>query len=278
MQDAFNLGWKLAAVLHGRCPASLLHTYSAVRWPIAKEVIDFDREFAALLASQHDEGGPDPATFQNYFIKHGRYTAGTAAHYGPSLLIGESAHQHLAKGFVVGERFHSAPVIRMADAKPVHLGHVGKADGRFRIYIFAGSGRSRRDRTRNFASFAISSPTVSQSPVRKYTRQKENVEDIDAVIDVRAMFQQPHRDLAIEAMPALLLPRKGRYGLQDYEKIFCADIKSGQKSGQDIFDMRGIDRRRAAWSWCGRIRYIAQVLPSTEVQLAKYFDGFMLRR
>src|SRR4051794_30361360 len=89
MQDAFNLGWKLAAVLHGRCPPSLLHTYSAERQPIAKELIDFDRDFAALLASQHDEGGPDPATFQSYFIKHGRYTAGTAAHYGPSLLTGD---------------------------------------------------------------------------------------------------------------------------------------------------------------------------------------------
>jgi hypothetical protein len=33
-------------------------------------------------------------------------------------------------------------------------------------------------------------------------------EDIDAVIDLRAVFQQAHRELAIEAMPALLLPRK----------------------------------------------------------------------
>ena len=31
MQDAFNLGWKLAAVLEGRSPESLLHTYSAER-------------------------------------------------------------------------------------------------------------------------------------------------------------------------------------------------------------------------------------------------------
>ncbi len=278
MQDAFNLGWKLAAVLHGRCPASLLHSYSAERRPIAKELIDFDREFAALLASQHDEGGPDPATFQNYFIKHGRYTAGTAAHYGPSLLIGESAHQHLAKGFVVGERFHSAPVIRMADAKPVHLGHVAKADGRFRIYIFAGSGdpAATDSKFRKLCDFLADSP---QSPVRKYTRQGENAEDIDAVIDVRAVFQQPHRDLAIEAMPALLLPHKGRYGLQDYEKIFCADIKSGQKSGQDIFDMRGIDRQAGCMVVVRPDQYIAQVLPlDGRVQLAAYFDGFMLRR
>ena len=31
MQDAFNLGWKLASVLQGRCPPHILHTYSAER-------------------------------------------------------------------------------------------------------------------------------------------------------------------------------------------------------------------------------------------------------
>ena len=51
MQDAFNLGWKLVSVLRSRCPPSLLHTYSAERRAIAKELIDFDREWAALLAS-----------------------------------------------------------------------------------------------------------------------------------------------------------------------------------------------------------------------------------
>ena len=66
MQDAFNLGWKLVAVLQKRCPPSLLHTYSGERRPIAKELIDFDREWAAMLASTHDEGGgADPAETQD---------------------------------------------------------------------------------------------------------------------------------------------------------------------------------------------------------------------
>src|SRR5262245_46971685 len=38
MQDAFNLGWKLASVLRGRCPPEILHTYSAERQAIAKEL------------------------------------------------------------------------------------------------------------------------------------------------------------------------------------------------------------------------------------------------
>lgn len=50
MQDSFNLGWKLAAVLRGRYPPQFLHTYSAERQAVAKELIDFDREFAKLFS------------------------------------------------------------------------------------------------------------------------------------------------------------------------------------------------------------------------------------
>src|SRR5690606_12159072 len=100
MQDAFNLGWKLASVLRGRCAPRLLRTYSAERQAIAKELIDFDREWAALLsaprkASAGAEGeGVDPADVQSYFVMSGRYTAGTATRYRPSLLTPEPKYQN----------------------------------------------------------------------------------------------------------------------------------------------------------------------------------------
>jgi phenol 2-monooxygenase (NADPH) len=270
MQDAFNLGWKLVSVLRQRSAPSLLHTYSAERRAIAKELIDFDREWAALLASTHTEGhGADPAKTQSYFVTHGRYTAGTATHYSPSLLTGERIYQHLAEGFVVGKRFHSAPVIRLADAKPVHLGHVVRADGRFRIFAFAGAGdpTSSSSTIHQLCDFLAND---QESPLRNFTRPGE---DIDAVIDVRAVFQQAHRQLAIEAVPALLLPRKGRYRLRDYEKMFCADIKSGN----DIFTMRGIDREAGCMVVVRPDQYIAHVLPLDGYkQLVSFFGGFML--
>lgn len=34
-------------------------------------------------------------------------------------------------------RFHSVPVIRLADAKPMRLGHAARADGAWRRYSFA---------------------------------------------------------------------------------------------------------------------------------------------
>ncbi|MEY9758886.1 FAD-binding monooxygenase [Bradyrhizobium yuanmingense] len=269
MQDAFNLGWKLAAVLRRQCAPSLLHSYSAERRAVAKELIDFDREWADILASAAKAGGADAAKTQDYFVRHGRFTAGTATHYKPSMLTGAATHQHLAQGLIIGTRFHSAPVIRLADAKPVHLGHAARADGRFRIYAFspdenpAASGSA----IRALCNFLAES---RKSPIRRYTPVGA---DIDSVIDLRAVFQQDHRELAIEAMPPMLLPSKGRYGLYDYEKMFCPDLKSGH----DVFTMRGIDRAAGCIVVVRPDQYVATVLPLNDFAgLASFFDAFML--
>lgn len=271
MQDAFNLGWKLASVLRGRSAPHLLHSYSAERQAVAKELIDFDREWAAILASSQ-EGGErfDPAETQRYFVQHGRYTAGTATHYRGSIVTGDASHQHLARGFAIGKRFHSAPVIRLADAKPVHLGHVAEADGRWRIYAFAASGdpTSSASTIRGLSDFLAEGP---QSPVLRYTPDGA---EIDSVIDVRAVFQQGHRELAIQAMPSFFRPCKARYALCDYEKMFCPDLKGGQ----DIFAMRGIDRDAGCMVVVRPDQYVAHVLPlDGHTELAAFFDGFMVR-
>ena len=51
MQDAFNLGWKLASVLRGRCSPEILRTYSVERQSVAKELIDFDRKWARMFSA-----------------------------------------------------------------------------------------------------------------------------------------------------------------------------------------------------------------------------------
>ncbi|UUX95183.1 FAD-binding monooxygenase [Aquabacterium sp. J223] len=275
MQDTFNLGWKLASVLRGQCAPSLLHTYSEERQPAAQELLDFDREWSTMLANppkqgaEGESGGVDPKAFQTYFEQHGRFTAGMGTHYRPSMIRGGDEHQALATGFVIGTRFHSAPVVRVSDAKPVQLGHAGKADGRWRLYAFAGADEPANPEggLRSLCRFLAESP---RSPVRRFTREGQ---DPDAVFDLRAVFQPGHADVAIETLPALLLPRKGRLGLTDYEKVFSPDLKNRQ----DIFDLRGVDRRQGALVVVRPDQYIAHVLPLTAHQaLADFFDGFML--
>ena len=267
MQDTYNLGWKLAAVLDGRAKPELLRTYTVERHAIAQGLIDFDKEWSKIMASPPKDperpelGGVDPAELQAYFVKSGRYTAGVATHYPPAtVLTAEATHQALAKGFTIGMRFHSAPVVRLADAKPVQLGHAHRADGAWRLYAFAdASGETLRE----LMDVLAKSET---SPIRRFTPDGA---DIDSVIDVRAVFQQGHRDLKVEELPSLLLPRKGRFGLIDYEKAYTPDLKNGP----DIFKLRGIDRERGRLSsfvrtsmlrTCSRSTRTTSSLPSSE--------------
>lgn len=271
MQDTFNLGWKLAAVLDGRAGPELLSTYTVERHAIAQRLIDFDKEWSKIMASpprdaQHPNG-VDPEELQAYFVKSGRYTAGVATHYPPdTVLTAEATHQSLAQGFTIGTRFHSAPVVRVADAKPMHLGHAARADGAWRIYAFADASQKR---LRALADFLAES---KNSPIRRHTPAGA---DPDSVIDVRAIFQQGHRDLDVKALPSVLLPRKGRFGLTDYEKAFAPNLKDGP----DIFDLRGIDRENGAIVVVRPDQYVANVLPlDAHDELAAFFRKFLLDR
>jgi phenol 2-monooxygenase (NADPH) len=273
MADTWNLGWKLGAVLRGTARPELLHTYSAERQAAAQELIEFDREFARMLSARPREAGDaggegvDPAEFQRHFVAQGRFTAGVATRYAPSMITAEAAFQHLAEGFVVGMRFHSAPVVRLADARPTHLGHVARADGAWRVYVFADRNdpTSPDSRAGKLCEFLAS----EKSPV---TRCTPTGADPDSVIDVRAVFQQGHRDLAVDTMPPPLLPRKGRFGLIDYEKVFCPDPEAG-----DIFEMRGVNRDLGCVVVVRPDQYVAHVLPlDAHEALAAFFAGILV--
>ncbi|MFC8918220.1 rifampin monooxygenase [Streptomyces sp. NPDC057116] len=52
MQDAFNLGWKLAAEVNGWAPEGLLDSYAAERRPVAADVLDNTRAQTELLSAE----------------------------------------------------------------------------------------------------------------------------------------------------------------------------------------------------------------------------------
>ncbi|WP_069159936.1 rifampin monooxygenase [Nocardia altamirensis] len=52
IQDAFNLGWKLAAVINGSAPADLLDSYQAERHPVAADVLNTTRAQSLLITPE----------------------------------------------------------------------------------------------------------------------------------------------------------------------------------------------------------------------------------
>lgn len=268
MGDTFNLGWKLISVLTGRADASLLHTYSGERRAAAQGLVEFDHRWARVVGARDDDVVGGLPRVAREFVNNLPFTCGLTIQYEAGVLTGTAEHQPLAMGLPIGKRFHSAPVVRLADAKPLQLGHCIEADARFRIFIFApaddvgGAGGA-------VAGLCDWLEHDAASPLRRHTAPGE---DIDAVIDVRAVFQQGFRELDYAAMPTLLRPHVGRHGLCDYEKVFCAD----HKRGEDIFQLRGIARDDGCMVIVRPDQYVGHVLPLQARQaLAAYFAGIL---
>ena len=272
MGDTFNLGWKLVHVLTGRSDPGLLHSYSAERLLEAKRLVETDHKWARIMSappSKSELDGTDMPRFQKQFIENLEFTGGLAVHYEPSDLIAKPVHQHLASGQVIGKRFHSAPVVRLADVMSMQLGHVAEADARWRIYAFAGQGDvgAKGGAIYRLCDYLQNDP---MSPVRRFTRPDE---DIDGLIDLRAIFQQEFRSLRFEDMPSLLKPAKGRYGLRDFEKVFCVD----HKHGDDIYAMRGIDRSEGCMVIVRPDQYVANILPlDSHLELFGFFSNLFI--
>ena len=164
MQDAFNLGWKLALVTKGVAQPSILRTYQSERRRVAQDLINFDHKFSRLFSGRPaknlmDESGVSMAEFKDAFVKGNMFASGLSVDYGSSILVakpGDAAEQgdgtdvsssttriigkqELATNIQMGMRFPSFRVLNQSDARPWHFQKRLPSDGRFRIIVFAGN-------------------------------------------------------------------------------------------------------------------------------------------
>ncbi|WP_066906576.1 FAD-binding monooxygenase [Millisia brevis] len=271
MQDGFNLGWKLAHVLEGRSSPDLLSTYSTERQVIAQNLIDFDRQWSAMMAKRPEEFD-DPSELEDFYVKTAEFPAGFMTQYSPSMITGTAEHQDLAAGFPIGKRFKSVPVVRVADANPIHLGHDHRADGRWRIYAFAPAASDASAPVDGVHRSAIDDwarwlATDEDSPVVAFTPEDG---DIDALFDVKVIYRQDHTGVDLAAVPSVFVPKVGPYGLTDREKVFATHPSI------DIFAERDIDPEGAAVV-VRPDQYVATVLPLTATaDLARFFGGIFV--
>ncbi len=271
LPDTFNLGWKLAAVLQGKSHPKLLQTYSSERQKVAQHLIDADRQLSRLVATEPSaaqaagQEKTDTTDIEDFMARQSGFVAGTSIEYFPSYICTGADNQHLATGFHIGQRFHSAEATRIADGRPQHLGHLVKADGRWRIFVF-GNQQNPLDAGSDAAQLIQFLAEDQSSPVQRYTPAGA---DIDSVIDVYTVFQQ--QDLSIEDMPEFVWPYKGKYGLRDYEKTFFAEADN------DIFELRGIDRDNGCMVIVRPDQHVANILPlNAHSELSAFFEEFML--
>lgn len=260
MQDGFNLGWKLGSVLTGRAPESLLATYGAERRPVAQQLIDFDREWSSLMARKPEEIS-DPNELATFYLGTAEFPSGFMTQYTASMITGTDAHQALAPGFPLGKRFKSAEVVRVGDGNAIHLGHHARADGRWRVYAFGDRDGSALNAWADAAALVFARFTPAHG-------------DVDAVFDVKAVYQQPFEELEVTSAPALFQPKTGPLGLTDWEKVYAAGPSKWTET--DIFEARELSRDGVAIV-VRPDQYVAAILPLDAVgELEAFLEGAFL--
>lgn len=145
IQDAFNLGWKLAQVVTGRADPELLDTYEEERLPVAARTLDLtsERLRATLEAIRKPGGGLDSAVTPA--------TAGLDTGYRWSSLARaarearQGARPDSSSGPRSGDRAPDAPCLDAATGAPTRLFHTFAGPHLTVLGFGARSARALRD-------------------------------------------------------------------------------------------------------------------------------------
>lgn len=158
MQDTYNLGWKLGAVVNGWMRRDVLATYQYERLKVAQDLIAMDERVSTVFASAPSEDEL-LALFEDVFP----FMSGFRVHYGASMLTATTdssvssseeyssrpapmetstditcAGTSHATKLAIGKHLHSFPVMTQANLCPDNLQRLIAADGRWRLLVFPG--------------------------------------------------------------------------------------------------------------------------------------------
>ncbi|KAK5072816.1 hypothetical protein LTR64_000777 [Lithohypha guttulata] len=275
LQDGYNLGWKLGALLTGQADGKILQSYIQERHKYAKQLIDFDRYFAKLFSSKPRPDGTRPPAeeFNQAFIKSGVFTAGMAANYGGSDLVDVSiSNQELAKNIVVGERLPSAQVVRLSDSKTFHFQSLAKSDGRWRLMMFAGN----VDDTETFSKLSRLGEILatSKGPSRAITPHDL---PIDSILEYLVVLEGDRSKVEFDQIHSTFKPTMQHLPIQNLHKIFCDDESWNWGHGH-AYQTFGIDPKLGCMVLVRPDQYVSAVLSLHEDEVPKisaFFTSFM---
>src|SRR5919204_2472088 len=110
LQDAMNLGWKLAAAVNGWAPADLLDTYHSERYPVGERVMMHSMSQTALFGP-----GPEIAALRELFNE--LLQLPSVAEHMAHLLAGSDVRYDVGDGHQLAGRL--APDLTLGDGRRI---------------------------------------------------------------------------------------------------------------------------------------------------------------
>ncbi|KAL2840885.1 FAD binding domain-containing protein [Aspergillus pseudoustus] len=268
LQDGYNMGWKLAHVLKGLAPPSLLETYVLERQKVAIDLINFDRYFSKLFSS---EGKASPEEFQEGFIKSGKYTAGLTAKYDDSAITLElGLSETMAKNVAVGMRLPSSQVVRYCDSKPVQLATTLKSDGRWRVMVFVGDLGLPQNKTRLDAIGTYL--RSNESPLQTFRLNG----DSDSLIEPILIGYGSRHNVEQNQIPPAFYPITGKNQIKDLHKIYFDDESYNKVHGH-LYEYLGISPDNGIIAIVRPDQYVSSVIAIDDYKrIGEFFNGCLI--
>ncbi|KAI1145373.1 FAD binding domain-containing protein [Nemania diffusa] len=269
LQDGYNIGWKLAAVLRKQAPPELLKTYVLERQKTAADLIDFDRYWSKLFSTADGHGRGITA---GLFVKAGRYMAGLEIRYDPSIITAAAAatgQASLATKLTVGTRFPSTRVIRAGDARQLWLTTALPADSRWHLVVFGG------DIQHDSAAARLQKLALDlEGLTRAFTPSGS---DPDSVFNIILVLSSKRANVELGEIPEIFTPVTGKWKSKDLLKVFVDD-EGYDKTHGHAYEAYGIEPNQGVLVVVRPDQYIARIGPLDDVQdVDSFFSGCLKR-
>ena len=229
MQDTYNLGWKLASVLHNLADPSILKTYHLERMQTSRRLVAFDKKLYTELASR----AQDSKGLRQVLRDENTLESGMAVVYPTSIITGSSGGSEflgvdsigfnrpicldtpLKQGLVVGGRMPSAPLVRQCDARSVELQKLLPATGQWHLLVFGGD-ISQSGQMKEVQELA------SRITIGRFSRLFNPQPRQQLIGTIKAYLLHSAARLSIEQqeLPGLFLPIDENYGF-DYDRVYA---------------------------------------------------------
>ncbi|KAF7166589.1 hypothetical protein CNMCM5623_000184 [Aspergillus felis] len=254
IQDAYNLGWKLASVVHSAMHPRMLQTYGEERLVVAERLVNFDKRICRYMCGAKPETRPY-GSFDNDHIcaleEENSSASGIAVTYAPNALISSTKPEccleraglalpyfsklHLARNIKIGARMPSEIVVSQSDARPWEVQSLLKSTGEWNLIVFGGDILQEAQRIRiNALATALS---CGGSYVRRLNERRHEGYVV-GTISIYLIHSASRLDVELLDLPEIFRPFSDMHGV-DYGRVY-ADEKSYHSGGGNAYSSYGI--------------------------------------
>jgi phenol 2-monooxygenase len=227
MQDAYNLGWKLANVVKGRSPTRLLSTYSSERLPVAHQLQAFDEHFSRKFIEGFATKG---LTLDESVDEEHHDISGTTcnyAHLAPMSWVGfqgvpkdikeERSDSPMASSppsrqrLQLGSRIPDVQIVNHCGGDSTWLHRTLRSTGQWHLVVFAGN-------------IATSAPANQKLHSMSQDHAFESLASKCGILRIVTVHASLRRDIEITDLPLVLRSTPGGPTLDD-DRVFT-DVES----------------------------------------------------